>query len=190
MLLPSASAPRWLRQCKGCSMGRCLNRRPHPTSAITYTRPPCCLSVAVKTQMQEQQLHARIAVLQQQAQSAVAAASKTQREVRRSRDTGPQLCTLLHAAVCRVQQLLPVAAWDHAVPRSELPSALKRIVSAAMHHAWVCAHVRRPAPGPLWFLCDALALLLGRSLGAQHCTCSCRHASFHYVLTATCSCTG
>lgn len=45
--------------------------------------------------MQEQQLHARIAVLQQQAQSAVAAASKTQREVRRSRDTGPQLCCIL-----------------------------------------------------------------------------------------------
>lgn len=37
--------------------------------------------------MQEQQLHARIAVLQQQAQSAVAAASKTQREVRRFRGT-------------------------------------------------------------------------------------------------------
>jgi hypothetical protein len=48
--------------------------------------------------MQEQQLHARIAVLQQQAQSAVAAASKTQREVRRSRDTGSQLCCTMSAS--------------------------------------------------------------------------------------------
>ena len=42
----------------------------------------CCLNCrAVKKQMAEQQLRARQMVLQQQAASAVAAASKTQREV-------------------------------------------------------------------------------------------------------------
>lgn len=66
----------------------------HSFADVKFGWPP-----AVKRQMQEQQLHARIAVLQQQAQSAVAAASKTQREVRRFRATIPKtLCTSLAAA--------------------------------------------------------------------------------------------
>lgn len=47
---------------------------------------------AVAKQMQEQQLRARQLVLQQQAASAVAAASKTQREVRSSPCSCPHAC--------------------------------------------------------------------------------------------------
>lgn len=49
----------------------------------------CVRACAVAKQMQEQQLRARQMVLQQQAASATAAASKTQREVRAIRTRPP-----------------------------------------------------------------------------------------------------
>jgi hypothetical protein len=36
------------------------------------------------------------------------------------------------------------------------------MLCASRHHVWVCAHVRRLSPGPVWFLCDAHAPASGQ----------------------------
>jgi len=89
---------------------------------------------AVKREMAEQQLRARQMVLQQQATSAVAAASKTQREV------GPNLLLWLSLLACRALCLsaaisrgseLPPPPLSQTPPPLVLEQLAKFSVSAA-----------------------------------------------------------